>query len=170
MATKNKQEKQTLENILRLETIKNRVSGTDLKNLELVLDDLRKNAGSTVSKTNAAEILKVSRQTIDRWVNEGMMPVKRRANGRQGIPREAFERLAREVNEAKTMGQTRSFLASALRQVADDIAPERKTSKKATAKKATAKKATAKKATPKKATAKKATAKKATAKKATAKK
>jgi hypothetical protein len=134
-STKNKQERETLENILRLEPLRNKLEGTDLQRLDSVLENLQKNVGSTVSKSNAAEILKVSRQTVDRWVNEGLLPVTKRKNGRQAIPRDAFQRVANEVNGLKDVAKTRNFIADTLHSLAGEIAPKKK-SRAAAAKKA----------------------------------
>lgn len=165
MTTKQNQ-KTTIENIVKLDSLKDSLSGADLKKLEEVLDSLKETAGDAVSKANASRLLEVSRQTLDRWIEKGNLPSVKGNNGREQIPREVVEKLTREVRDLKAVGQTRSVLADALRRAADDISPAKKTTvKKQAAKKATAKKAPAKRAKAKKASSKKATAKKAPSKK-----
>jgi hypothetical protein len=164
MTTKN-QQKTTIENILKLETLKKSLDGPELKKVEEVIDSLRDSVGEVVTKTNASKILQVSRQTLDRWIDKGALPTVN-LQGREKIATPVVEKIAKEVEEIRNTDQTRAILADALRRVANDIAPD-KTVKKAAAKQAAAKKTTAKKAAAKKTTAKKAAPKKAAPKKVT---
>lgn len=178
--SKRTEEKQTLENILRLDSLRDKLHGADLRKLDAVIDDLRNSVGETVSKSNAAEMFQVSRQTVDQWIHKDLLPSVRSQSGRQRIPRPSFEKAIQEVRSLDS-SKPRAALSEALRALASDIAPPKKkvskTSSKPAAKKSSApaskKKATktAKKAagSSSKAT-KKSSAKTTSAKKTSAKK
>lgn len=157
-----KDQKQTMENILRLQSLRDKLQGADLHKLDGVLQDLRNSVGDTVTKTNAAEMLQVSRQTVEKWVHEDLLPTVRGENGRQQIPRQAVERITEEVRSLRDLGHSKSVLAKALRSVADEIdAPSTNGEVKTAAKKKpAAKKPVAKQTATKKSPAKKPAAKK----------
>ena len=169
--SKRTEEKQTLENILRLDSLRDKLHGADLQKLDEVLKDMRDSVGETVSKSNAAEMFQVSRQTVDKWISKDLLPAVSSQGGRQRISRSGFERALQEVRSLDS-SKPRAAIAEALRSLASDIdAPQKKTAAKKTAsKKTAAKKTAAKKTAAKKTTAKKTAAKKTTAKKTASKK
>ena len=131
----NKQQKETVEQIINLDALRHRLSGLDLELLDQVIAQLRVRAGETISKSNTAELLQVSRQTVDNWIKSGTLPGVPGLNGRQQIPRQAVERAAHEVTAWRQAGRQRA--ATALRDIADELAPVKK--KRTPAKKAAAK-------------------------------
>jgi excisionase family DNA binding protein len=170
---------ETLENILRIEEIRDRMKlagwgREDLQKAEETLRSLRNSVGEGVRKSQAAEMLGVSRQTLDRWISEGVLPVVTSAGGQIEVSRKYLESLVPRVRQLRKDGRGENVLRHLRR-----LTPYGQTTKKATAKKtgtkksgATTKKSTAKKTTakkPAKATAKKPASKKTT-KKTTAKK
>lgn len=118
-----KEQKRLVENIIQLQPLRDKLQGADLGRLDKVIGDLRKSVGDTVTKTNAAEMLDVSRQTLDKWIREEVLPTVKGENGREQIPRQVVERLTQEVRALRDAGHTRSVLAKALRNVADEIDP-----------------------------------------------
>lgn len=118
-----KDQKKTIENILQLQPLRDKLRGADLKKLDSVIGDMRRSVGDTVTKSNAAEMLDVSRQTLDKWIKQDVLPTVKGQNGRDQIPRQVVEKLTEEVRRLKDTGHTRSVLAKALRNVADEIDP-----------------------------------------------
>jgi hypothetical protein len=129
----NKEQKETVEQILTLKPLRDKLTGADLDALNKVIAELRDRAGVTVSMTNTADLLQVSRQTVDNWVKAGTLPVVNGLNGRQQIPRKAVERAASEVQTWRSGGRQR--VATALRGIADELHPAPKPKRKPAAKK-----------------------------------
>lgn len=77
--------------------------------LDLVVDDLRRDAGEWLTKSSAARILGVSRNTLDKWVSRGVIPTRDR-----GVDRAGLEEIAVELDGLRASGEDRALLAEAL--------------------------------------------------------
>lgn len=124
--TTSKQQLQDLEQILKLRAIRGKLHGADRQVLDQVIESLQQQVGATINKQTAARLLDVSRQSLDRWINAGLLPAVRGPlkNGRlsrQRIPRQALEELALEIGDLKNSGQRKALLADALRRLADEL-------------------------------------------------
>jgi excisionase family DNA binding protein len=124
--TSAKQQLKDLQQVLKLLSIRGHLRGADRQTIDEVLGALRQQAGETISKSNAAELLDVSRQSLDRWIKAGMLPAVKASNGRQKIPRQALEQIIARVNQLRDSGQQRALLAQALKDLAGEIDPESK--------------------------------------------
>ena len=123
------EQKTNMENLLRLESLREWVAPAGQESLEEVIDSLRAAIGESVSKKNAAHFLSVSRQTVDRWIAEGLIPLSEEGGG---VAREAVEKISQEMSHLQSAGETRHILATALRRAADNLDPKQKTSPKKT--------------------------------------
>jgi hypothetical protein len=130
--SKSKQQLSDLQQILKLRGIRRYLKGPERQTLDEVIEALQQQAGETVSKQNAARLLNVSRQSLDRWIKAGLLPAVRKPftaaghKGQQAIPREALERLALEVGDLKNSGKQKALLAQALRSLAAELDPPKK--------------------------------------------
>jgi excisionase family DNA binding protein len=127
--------------------LREKLEGSDLLQIDRVIDDIRTSVGETVSKSNAAEMLEVSRQTVDTWIQKGLIPAVKSQSGREKIPRQSLERVLHEVRREgpaslKRAKESRVKLADLLRSLAEEIEGDkdsRKSKKQKTAKPAAAK-------------------------------
>ena len=108
----------TLSNVIDLRTAREDLPDEKRASVDRVLEDLRQDLGETVTKTNAAQVLGVSTQALDKWIKKGLLSAVKGANGREQIPRDDLEELAETVNALRDLGQNRAVLAEALRRVA----------------------------------------------------
>ncbi len=67
------------------------------------------------SQAEAADLLAVSKTTLDNWINRGLLPVvETEQYKRLRVPSKPLLELAAEVKELRRMGQKRGLLAEAL--------------------------------------------------------
>lgn len=70
---------------------------------------------SHFSQTEAAELLEVSKTTLDNWIAKGLVPLQEVPDyKRLRVPAKPLLDLAAEVKELRRMGQKRGLLAEAL--------------------------------------------------------
>jgi phage terminase Nu1 subunit (DNA packaging protein) len=71
--------------------------------------------GPSVPKLRAAQVLGVSLTALDKWIERGAIPVRRRSSSsRQEVDTDAVIDLAVEIRALRATGRTRALLATAL--------------------------------------------------------
>src|SRR5258707_4347835 len=86
--------------------------------LEGVIRDLRHDVGVGVRKRQAARLLGVGVQALERWIGRGRLPVVRRpGSSRELIDADALIVLAEEVARRREAGERRGVLASSLDEI-----------------------------------------------------
>jgi len=110
-----KAEQATL-NVIELRRVRGAISSDEERDrLDRVVDDLRQDAGPALPRAAAARILGVSRNTLNKWVDRGMVPTRDR-----GVDRAAVEEIAAEVNELRELNAAKpGVLAEALARLAE---------------------------------------------------
>ncbi len=79
--------------------------------------------GASVPKTRAARALGVSLTALDKWIERGAIPVRRRSSSsRQEVETQAVVDLAVEIHALRETGRKRALLATALARL--DLADE----------------------------------------------
>jgi DNA-binding transcriptional MerR regulator len=108
---------QALENVVELRRVRHSISDPEAKrSLGAVIGRLRRDVGVGVPKRRAAALLHVSVQALERWARNGSLPVVRvPGSSRELIDAEALLVLAEEVTRLRELGQDRSVVATALR-------------------------------------------------------
>lgn len=89
----------------------------DRSGLNSVLGDLEERVGEadSLSKTEAARLLEVSVNTLDKWIARDVIPtIKDKRYKRVRIPVQAALRLAEEIAELRRVGYDRGLLAEAI--------------------------------------------------------
>ena len=79
--------------------------------LEPVIADLRDDLDAALSKTQAAELIGVSVPTLDKWIVDGIVPIRKAPSGRPRIPRDTALDLAERVGDLRERGQQRNLIA-----------------------------------------------------------
>lgn len=80
--------------------------------LEPVIEDLRRDLDDTMSKTQAARVIGVSVPTLDRWIEQQIVPLTRAASGRPRVPRDTTLDLAERVEELRHRGHERNLIVA----------------------------------------------------------
>lgn len=85
---------------------------------------LEREVGPTLSRSRAARILGVSQTALDRWIDNGQIPVVINPSGRREVPRQVVIELRESIDRLREEGVTRHSLAKALAergQAADNL-------------------------------------------------
>lgn len=78
--------------------------------LEPVIEDLRGDLEDTMSKSQAAKVIGVSVPTLDKWIEQRIVPVSRAASGRPRVPRDTTLDLAERVADLRRRGRERNLI------------------------------------------------------------
>jgi hypothetical protein len=78
--------------------------------LEPIIEDLRGDLDQTMGKTQAAQVIGVSVPTLDKWIEQRIVPVTRAPSGRPRIPRDTALDLAERVAEIRERGRERNLI------------------------------------------------------------
>lgn len=109
-----------LNNVLDLRQAREALPENERESVDRVLGDLREELGTTISKTNAADVLGVSTQALDKWIEKGVLRTRQAPNGRRQIPLTDLEELAEEVRALRELGKKRGVIAEALRRLSEE--------------------------------------------------
>jgi hypothetical protein len=80
---------------------------------------LEREVGPTFSRARAARVLGVSQTALDRWIDNGQVPVVIGPAGRKEVPRQVVIELREAIDRLRGRGITRHQLAAALAQRRD---------------------------------------------------
>jgi hypothetical protein len=109
----------TAERILALRRTARR--GGEVRNeLEPVIDGLRRDLEETMSKSQAAKIIGVSVPTLDKWIEQRIVPVERAPSGRPRVPRDTALDLAERVSDLRDLGRERNLIVALVHQLQRD--------------------------------------------------
>jgi DNA repair photolyase len=115
----------TAERILALRRTARR-GGDVRRELEPIIDGLRRDLDETMSKTQAATVIGVSVPTLDKWIDQRIIPVERGASGRPRVPRDTALDLAERVSDLRERGRERNLIVAVVDQLQrDDLAYQR---------------------------------------------
>jgi DNA repair photolyase len=106
----------TAERILALRRTARR-GGEIRAELEPVIDGLRRDLDETMSKTEAAKVIGVSVPTLDKWIGQRIVPVKRATSGRPRVPRDTALDLAERVADLRQRGRERNLIIALVDQL-----------------------------------------------------
>jgi hypothetical protein len=109
----------TAERILALRRTARR-GGEVRQELEPIIDALRRDMDETMSKRQAANVIGVSVPTLDKWIEQRIVPVERAASGRPRVPRDTALDLAERVSELRDRGRERNLIVAVIDQVQRD--------------------------------------------------
>ena len=110
---------QTAERILALRRTARR--GGEVRNeLEPIIDGLRRDLDETMSKAQAAKVIGVSVPTLDKWIEQRIVPVERAASGRPRVPRDTTLDLAERVSDLRERGRERNLIVAVVHQLQRD--------------------------------------------------
>lgn len=111
----------TAERILALRRTARR-SGEVRKELEPIIDGLRRDLDETMSKSQAAKVIGVSLPTLDKWIEQRIVPIERATSGRPRVPRDTALDLAERVSDLRERGRERNLIVAVVDQLqrADD--------------------------------------------------
>jgi len=73
-----------------------------------------------MSKSQAATVIGVSVPTLDKWVEQRIVPVERAASGRPRIPRDTALDLAERVADLRQRGRERNLIVAVVHQLQHD--------------------------------------------------
>lgn len=92
--------------------------------LEPVIDGLRSDLDETMSKSQAAKVIGVSVPTLDKWIEQCIVPVERAASKRPRVPRDtALDLAERDLRER---GRERNLIVALVDQLQrDDLTYQR---------------------------------------------
>ena len=85
--------------------------------LEPIIEDLRGDLDDTMSKSQAAKVIGVSVPTLDKWIEQRIVPVKRATSGRPRIPRDTALDLAERVADLRRRGRERNLIIALVDQL-----------------------------------------------------
>jgi DNA repair photolyase len=109
----------TAERILALRRTARR--GGDVRNeLQPIIDGLRRDLDETMSKAQAAKVIGVSVPTLDKWIEQRIVPVERAASGRPRVPRDTALDLAERVADLRDRGRERNLIVAVVHQLQRD--------------------------------------------------
>src|SRR5438309_2273359 len=80
--------------------------------LEPIIEELRDDLDDTMSKTQAADVIGVSVPTLDKWIDEQIVPIRRAASGRPRVPRDTALDLAERVADLRQRGRERNLIVA----------------------------------------------------------
>jgi hypothetical protein len=109
----------TAERILALRRTARR-GGEIREELEPIIDGLRRDLDETMSKTQAAKVIGVSVPTLDKWIEQRIVPVERAASGRPRVPRDTALDLAERVSDLRDRGRERNLIVAVVHQLQRD--------------------------------------------------
>lgn len=109
----------TAERILALRRTARR-GGEIRAELEPVIDGLRRDLDETMSKTQAAKVIGVSVPTLDKWIEQRIVPVERATSGRPRVPRDTALDLAERVSDLRDRGRERNLIVAVVHQLQRD--------------------------------------------------
>jgi DNA repair photolyase len=109
----------TAERILALRRTARR-GGEVRSELEPVIDGLRRDLEETMSKSQAAKIIGVSVPTLDKWIEQRIVPVERAPSGRPRVPRDTALDLAERVSDVRDRGRERNLIVAVVHQLQRD--------------------------------------------------
>ena len=96
------------------------------RELDPIIDGLRRDLDETMSKTQAAKVIGVSVPTLDEWIEQRIVPVERAASGRPCVPRDTALDLAERVSDLRERGRARNLIVAVVDQLQrDDLAYQR---------------------------------------------
>jgi hypothetical protein len=85
--------------------------------LEPIIDGLRGDLDDTMSKSQAAKVIGVSVPTLDKWIEQRIVPVKRATSGRPRVPRDTALDLAERVADLRQRGRERNLIIALVDQL-----------------------------------------------------
>jgi DNA-binding transcriptional MerR regulator len=85
--------------------------------LEPIIEDLRRDLDDTMSKSQAAKVVGVSVPTLNKWIEQRIVPVKRATSGRPRVPRDTALDLAERVADLRQRGRERNLIVALLDQL-----------------------------------------------------
>ena len=106
----------TAQRILALRTTA-RHGGDVQDELEPIIEDLRGDLDATMSKSQAAKVIGVSVPTLDKWIEQRVVPVNRAPSGRPRVPRDTALDLAERVADLRERGRERNFIIALVDQL-----------------------------------------------------
>jgi hypothetical protein len=106
----------TAERILSLRRTARR-GGDVRQELEPVIDGLRSDLDETMSKSQAAKVIGVSVPTLDKWIEQRVVPVERAPSGRPRVPRDTALDLAERVSDLRERGRERNLIVAVVDQL-----------------------------------------------------
>jgi hypothetical protein len=109
----------TAERILALRRTARR-GGEVRDELEPIIDGLRRDLDDTMSKSQAAKVIGVSLPTLDKWIEQRIVPVERAPSGRPRVPRDTALDLAERVSDLRDRGRERNLIAAVIHQLQHD--------------------------------------------------
>jgi DNA repair photolyase len=101
----------TAERILALRRTARR-GGEVRQELDPIIDGLRRDLDETMSKRQAAKVIGVSVPTLDKWIEQLIVPVERAASGRPRVPRDTALDLAERVSDLRERGRERNLIVA----------------------------------------------------------
>ena len=97
-----------------------RRGGDVRRELEPIIDGLRRDLDETMSKTQAATVIGVSVPTLDKWIDQRIIPVELAASGRPRVPRDTALDLAERVSDLRERGRERNLIVAVVDQLQRD--------------------------------------------------
>lgn len=94
-----------------------RRGGSVQDELEPIIEDLRGDLDDTMSKSQAAKVIGVSVPTLDKWIDQMIVPVRRAASGRPRVPRDTALDLAERVADLRQRGRERNLIIALVDQL-----------------------------------------------------
>lgn len=108
--------KDSVETLIDLDAAERSARGQTRHHIRKARKRVEHETGPAVRKTVAANILGISRTTLDKWILRGRIPVVDRS-GRRMVPIKQLIPLAREVRELREAGTQDGIVAAALLRV-----------------------------------------------------
>jgi hypothetical protein len=97
-----------------------RSGGEVRQELEPVINGLRSDLDDTMSKSQAAKVIGVSVPTLDKWIEQRIVPVERAPSGRPRVPRDTALDLAERVSDLRERGRERNLIIAVVDQLQRD--------------------------------------------------
>lgn len=85
--------------------------------LQPIIEDLRDDLDDSMSKAQAAKIIGISVPTLDKWIAQRIVPIKRAGSGRPRIPRDTALDLAERVADLRERGRERNLIIALVDQL-----------------------------------------------------
>lgn len=109
----------TAERILALRRTARR-GGSVRDELEPIIEGLRGDLDDTMSKSQAAKVIGISVPTLDKWIEQRIVPVRRAASGLPRVPRDTALDLAERVGDLRERGRERNLIVALVDQLQRD--------------------------------------------------
>lgn len=97
-----------------------RRGGDVQQELHPIIEELRGDLDETMSKAQAAKVVGVSVPTLDKWIEQSIVPVRRAASGRPRVPRDTALDLAERVADLRQRGRERNLIIALVDQLQRD--------------------------------------------------